>query len=88
MSATAILSGVAGALRGGGVKPTPTLDEQIELGQFVVEAIDPDRPVPYQVDGDYLGDTSRLEFDHVPDAVRLVFPRTPGENDEPSVGRL
>jgi hypothetical protein len=26
------------------------------------------------VDGDHLGDTNRLEFRHVPDAVRLVFP--------------
>jgi diacylglycerol kinase family enzyme len=80
MRASAILSGVAGALRGGGVKPTPTLDEQIDLDELVVEAIDPDRPVPYQVDGDYLGDTTRLEFHHVRDAVRLVFPRSPADD--------
>ena len=36
-----------------------------------------DPAIPYQVDGDYLGETSRLEFRHVPDAVRLVFPAPP-----------
>jgi diacylglycerol kinase family enzyme len=34
-------------------------------------------PFPYQVDGDALGDTKRLEFVHVPDAVKLVFPTAP-----------
>ena len=29
---------------------------------------------PYQVDGDYLGQTERLEFVHRPDAVRLIRP--------------
>ena len=31
-------------------------------------------PVPYQVDGDYLGDTERLEFRHHPGILRLVRP--------------
>ena len=31
-------------------------------------------PFPYQLDGDYLGSVTDLEFDHVPDAVQLVFP--------------
>ena len=35
---------------------------------------DLETPIPYQVDGDYLGEATRLEFRHVPDAVRLVFP--------------
>ena len=35
-----------------------------------------DEPFPYQLDGDYLGNVDRLEFDHVPDAVQLVFPRS------------
>jgi len=72
MRATAILSGLAGALRGdGGVQPSATLDAQAGLDHLVVEH---DEPFPYQLDGDYLGDTTRLEFTHVPDAVRLVFP--------------
>lgn len=69
MSATAILSGLAGALRGGGVKPSATLDEQIDLDHLTIEH---DTPFPYQLDGDYLGDTTRLEFHHVADAVQLV----------------
>ena len=31
-------------------------------------------PFPYQVDGDYLGDTERLEFRHEPDVLDLVVP--------------
>jgi diacylglycerol kinase family enzyme len=71
MRATAILSGLAGALRGGGVKPSATLDEQIDLDHLTIEH---DTPFPYQLDGDYLGDTTKLEFQHVPAAVRLVIP--------------
>jgi diacylglycerol kinase family enzyme len=32
-------------------------------------------PVPYQVDGDYLGTAERLELASVPDALRLVVPQ-------------
>jgi diacylglycerol kinase family enzyme len=71
MRATAILSGLAGALRGGGVKPSATLDEQIDLDHLTIEH---DTPFPYQLDGDYLGDTTKLEFQHVPAAVQLVIP--------------
>ncbi len=31
-------------------------------------------PVPYQVDGDFLGHTETLRFEHRPDALRLVVP--------------
>ena len=31
-------------------------------------------PFPYQVDGDYLGETERLEIRHEPDVLRLVIP--------------
>ena len=63
--------GSSGALRGGGVRPTEHLVEWTDLEELVAWH---DEPFPYQVDGDYLGETSRLEFAHVPDAVRLVFP--------------
>lgn len=33
-----------------------------------------EQPVPYQVDGDYLGETTRLEIEHVADAVDLIIP--------------
>ena len=31
-------------------------------------------PFPYQVDGDYLGETEHLEFRHEPEILRLVMP--------------
>jgi diacylglycerol kinase family enzyme len=71
MSATAILSSLAGALRGGGVTASPHLDVRIDVEHLVIEHT---TPFPYQVDGDALGDTTRLTFEHVPDAVRLVTP--------------
>jgi diacylglycerol kinase family enzyme len=71
MSATAILSSLAGALRGGGVEASKHLDYRIDVAHLVIEH---DTPFPYQVDGDALGSTNRLEFEHVPDAVRLVTP--------------
>jgi diacylglycerol kinase family enzyme len=68
-----ILVGLAAALRGGGVKESAHVTEWRDVQHMVVEHA---TPFPYQVDGDYLGDTTRLEFDFVPDAVRLVFPVT------------
>ncbi|HET6794275.1 MAG TPA: diacylglycerol kinase family protein [Acidimicrobiales bacterium] len=37
----------------------------------VVEA---DAPIPYQVDGDYLGEAERLEFGHTPAALDVILP--------------
>ena len=79
MNAAAILGSLAGALRGGGVKQAPHLDIRTDIDRLVVEH---ETPFPYQVDGDALGTTRRLEFVHVPDAVRLVFPHA-----EPADGR-
>ena len=31
-------------------------------------------PFPYQVDGDYLGETEHLDIRHEPDVLRLVIP--------------
>jgi diacylglycerol kinase family enzyme len=71
LKAVAILGNVAKALRGGGVKPGPAVDEHIDLTELTVEA---ERPVPYQVDGDYLGETRRLAFRHEPAVLDLVVP--------------
>ena len=72
----ALLGGLGGALKGGGVKPSDTLDLRTDLAE--VEIVTPaGAGVPYQVDGDYLGETERLAFRHVPDAVRLVRPMLP-----------
>ena len=37
------------------------------------EGSDPDS-MPYQVDGDHLGSADHLEFEHVPEALRLILP--------------
>jgi diacylglycerol kinase family enzyme len=71
MSATAILGSLAGALRGGGVQPSPHLDVHTDLSTLTISHA---TPFPYQVDGDYLGETSELHFVHVPDAARIVRP--------------
>jgi diacylglycerol kinase family enzyme len=71
MRATVIVRSLFGALRGGGVRPSELLDEQTDLDHVVIEST---RPFPHQIDGDHLGDVTRLDFHHVPDAVRLVFP--------------
>jgi diacylglycerol kinase family enzyme len=67
----AILSSLGGALRGGGMKPSPHLDVATDVSALTITH---DSPFPYQLDGDYLGETSRLEFVHKPDAVRLLRP--------------
>jgi len=46
-------------------------DHRVDLGQVVVEG---HGPFPYQVDGDHLGDTERLDIRHEPDVLDLVMP--------------
>jgi diacylglycerol kinase family enzyme len=74
IKAREILRAVFVALRGGGVQPSEHVDEQVDLEHLVIEAGGHGTPFPYQVDGDFLGEVTRLEFRHVRDAVRLVFP--------------
>ncbi|HEX9260232.1 MAG TPA: diacylglycerol kinase family protein [Acidimicrobiales bacterium] len=71
MKAGVIITTLAKALKGGGVESGPLVDCRTDLAGLVVES---DVPFPYQVDGDHLGDTRRLQFRHVPAAVRLVLP--------------
>jgi len=71
MSARAIFASLAGALRGGGITPNEHVAVFDAVDELVIEGAS---RFPYQVDGDYLGETNRLHFRHVPDAVRLVFP--------------
>jgi diacylglycerol kinase family enzyme len=72
----AILSSLGGALRGGGMKPSEHLDIATDLDQLTISSVDAhDAPFPYQLDGDYLGESSRLEFSHRPDIARLVYPQ-------------
>ncbi|MFZ9628256.1 MAG: diacylglycerol/lipid kinase family protein [Ilumatobacteraceae bacterium] len=69
-----VLRAVNGALRAGGVEAGDHLDVRTDLESLEIESTS---PFPYQLDGDYLGETSHLEFRHVPDAVRLVRPLEP-----------
>jgi diacylglycerol kinase family enzyme len=71
LSATAIIGALITALKGGGVQPNEHLVEWTDVSELVVSST---MPFPYQLDGDYLGETTRLEFSHVPEAVQLVYP--------------
>ena len=66
------------------MKPAAHLDVREDVSHLVVQH---DTPFPYQVDGDALGSTNRLEFVHVPDAVKLVVPlREPLVATAPTTG--
>ena len=71
MKVGAILGSLGGALRGGGVKPSESLDLHTDVEALTIAN---HLPFPYQLDGDYLGETKSLDFRHVPNAVRLVRP--------------
>jgi diacylglycerol kinase family enzyme len=76
ISAVNVLGLVAAALRGGG---TFGRHGKVTVVADVVGAtVQPYSPVPYQVDGDYLGDTEHLQFRWEPDHLRLVVPASPG----------
>jgi len=47
------------------------VDHRVDLDGLTVRAYG---PVPYQVDGDHLGDAELLEFRHEPDVLDLVLP--------------
>jgi len=73
LKARSILTSLASALKGGGMKPAPYLHEMTDLSALVVESAG---GVPYQLDGDFLGAVHELRFEHRPDAVQLAFPKT------------
>jgi diacylglycerol kinase family enzyme len=53
------------------MKRNPIVDYRSDVDSLV---IDMDEPVPYQVDGDDLGDATSLHFRYEPDALTLVVP--------------
>ena len=69
LRARTVLGVIGRAVRGKPLATTRYLDVRTDLGGFDVAA---DAPFPYQVDGDYLGDTRRLSFRHEPDVLQLV----------------
>jgi diacylglycerol kinase family enzyme len=52
----------------------PTVHHWADLDRVVVESPD---PVPFQIDGEYLGTARHLDLRHEPDALTLVLPLPP-----------
>jgi len=69
MNPSHILRTLASALRGGGVPERSWLDVHTNVSRVVARD---NRAFPYQLDGDYLGETREITFEHVPNALRLV----------------
>jgi diacylglycerol kinase family enzyme len=69
LKTTQMLRTLASALQGGGVKNFPWLDIRTNVEHVVASD---SRAFPYQLDGDYLGEIQKVEFEFVPNAVRLV----------------
>ena len=67
-----VLRAAAAALSGADIRRLPWIDVRTDQDSLVVEGLG--GPFPYQVDGDYLGEVSRLELRHAPAALRLVLP--------------
>ncbi len=57
-----------------GVRSTRWLDHRSDIDRLTLRAYG---PVPYQVDGDHLGDAEVLEFRYVPGVLDLVLPVAP-----------
>jgi diacylglycerol kinase family enzyme len=72
MRFSSILRLVIAGLRGGGrVRRLRFVDYRTDVEAVTVVG---HRPVPYQVDGDYLGRLERLELRHEPDVLDVVLP--------------
>jgi diacylglycerol kinase family enzyme len=65
------LGTLAKTLRGRPIQTSDTVDERHDLDRIDIESA---LPFPYQVDGDYLGETRRLRFEHRPEVLDLVLP--------------
>lgn len=70
LTARGVIGAAIGALRSE-VGTTPRLHRWTDLGSVTIRSA---APVPYQVDGDYLGESTALDIEHVPDAVGLLMP--------------
>lgn len=75
MRASTILGLAAAALRPEAATRALGRRRRVEIVDDVVAAsLQPHRTVPYQVDGDYLGDATDLRFRWEPESLRLVMP--------------
>lgn len=66
-----LIRAVGAALAGNDIRRLSWMDVRTDVEAIVAES---ERPFPYQVDGDFLGETTRLELRHQPAALRLVRP--------------
>ena len=72
MAFTRFMPVIASALGAGRLlRRSRWVDHRTDVGALTVRAYG---PVPYQVDGDHLGDAEVLEFRHEPDVLDLVLP--------------
>jgi diacylglycerol kinase family enzyme len=74
MNPSHILRTLASALKGGGIKQKPWLDIQTNVKTLTASDA---RAFPYQLDGDYLGEVRDVQFEYVPNALRLVRSHPP-----------
>jgi diacylglycerol kinase family enzyme len=68
-----VLRAAATALAGNDIRRLKWLDVRTDVESLKVVGTE-GQPFPYQVDGDYLGEVTALEFRHEPDVLRLVLP--------------
>lgn len=71
-----LVGALGSALRGGGLAGSSGVVEWTDVDGLTITAVG-DKQIPFQVDGDHLGDVDSLRFEHVPNAVRLVWPSQP-----------
>ncbi len=71
MTTPLMLKTLYSALRRGGLETSSGIDIATDVEHVKIEF---PAPFPYQLDGDYLGDTTSIEIKHCPEALRLVRP--------------
>lgn len=71
LSSLLMLKTLYAALRKGGITTSAGIDIQTDVENITINF---PAPFPYQLDGDYMGETTNLEIRHCPDALRLVRP--------------
>lgn len=67
-----VIASVLGSSKG--LRSGRWVDHRTDVSRLTIRAYG---PIPYQVDGDHLGDAEVLEFRHAPEVLDLVLPVTP-----------
>jgi diacylglycerol kinase family enzyme len=71
MTTPLLMRAMYSALRGEGVHTSSGIDVATDVEKVSLSF---PAPFPYQLDGDYLGETTSLEIEHCPAALLLVRP--------------